>query len=210
MSTGLHTKRRRPRRVLLVAALAAAVLMAVAAGALTARRWAPVPQTTQTQLKRAVVGFELAKASARPQRMIGKKLTAEDKAELQTRFLRRLGRFSVGPALAQWRTWDYARALLEDEWDTRELVGTTGRIVYWDIRHRDAGGALVVRAGVEKRYKVVTWDAKASRAVPRKDWVTGVLVDEYALRQVDGTWMVVSSDHWRFWDPATGQLTTGP
>jgi hypothetical protein len=210
MATEPHEERRRTRRVVLVAAVAAALLIVVTAGALAAKRWAPVSQTTQAQLKRAIVGFELAKASARPQRMIGKKLTPEDKTALQARFVRRLERFSSGPALAQWRTWDYAQALLEDEWDARELVGTTGRVVYWDVRHRDADGALVVRAGVEKRYKVVTWDARARRAAPQKDWVTGVLVDEYALKQVDGAWKVVSTDHWRFWDSATGQLTTGP
>lgn len=45
------------------------------------------------------MGFKLAKASARPARMIGKKLTADDKAALQSAYLRKLQRFAGGPEL---------------------------------------------------------------------------------------------------------------
>lgn len=132
------------------------------------------------------MGFELAKASSRPARMIGKKLTAADKAALQSAYLRRLQRFAGGPKLQQWRSWDYARALLDDEWDTRELTGRKGKVVYWDFQHRDTDGGVEVRAGVEMRYRVVTWDAAAGRAVPQQDWVTSVSVNQYTLN-LDGT-----------------------
>jgi hypothetical protein len=165
---------------------------------------------TDAKLRDAVVGFELAKASARPARMIGKKLTADDKAALQSAYLRKLQRFAGGPELQEWRSWDYARALLEDEWDTRELTGCTGKVVYWDFLHRDTGGGVEVRAGVAKRYRVVTWDAAAERAVPHKDWVTGVSDNQYTLREADGVWKIFGSEHWRFYDPVTHQLGTGP
>ena len=100
--------------------------------------------------------------------------------------------------------------MLEDEWDTRELIGVTGRIVYWNVRPRGLSGDARVRAGVEKRYKVVAWDAASGRAVPKQDWVTGVIVYDYTLRQVGGAWRVADSTWWRFFDPATGQLNTGP
>ena len=54
---------------------------------------------TDAKLRDAVVGFKLAKASARPARMIGKKLTADDKAALQSAYLRKLQRFAGGPEL---------------------------------------------------------------------------------------------------------------
>ena len=66
-----------------------------------------------------------------------------------------------------------------------------------------------VRAGVAKRYRVVTWDAAAERAVPHKDWVTGVSVNRYTLREADGVWKIFGSEHWRFYDPVTHQLGTG-
>lgn len=197
-------------RLVLVIALVVALVVVLTAGALAARRWAPVSAETDAQVRKAIVGFELSKASARPASMIGKKLTANDKAALQARFLRRLQRFAGGAELQHWQSWDYARALIEDEWDTRELTGCKGKIVYWDFRHRDADGSVVVRAGVEQRYGVVTWDAATGRAVPHDDWVTGVSVNEYTLKQTGSVWKVFGSEHWRVCDPATGQLGTGP
>jgi hypothetical protein len=67
-----------------------------------------------------------------------------------------------------------------------------------------------VRAGVETRYETIAWNAAAGHAVPKQDWVTGVIVKEHTLRQVDGAWKVADSATWRFYDPATGQLGTGP
>jgi len=197
-------------RLVLVIALVVAVVVVLTGGALAARRRAPLSAEADAQIRKAIVGFELSKASARPASMIGKKLTADDKAALQARFLRRLQRFAGGPELQHWQSWDYARGLLEDEWDARELTGCKGKVVYWDFRHRDAGGGVVVRAGVEQRYGVVTWDAATGRAVPHGDWVTGVSVNDYTLKQTDGVWKVFGSEHWRFYDPATRQLGTGP
>lgn len=54
------------------------------------------------------------------------------------------------------------------------------------------------------------WDANAQRAVPQPDWVTGVTVWEYTLRKTGGDWKVVDRTHWRFYDPATDTLNTGP
>jgi len=69
---------------------------------------------------------------------------------------------------------------------------------------------LVVRTGVEQRYRVVTWDAKAGQAVRHNDWVTGVSVNNYTLKESSDGWKVLSSNHWMLYDPATGQLGTGP
>lgn len=143
-------------RLVLLIALTVAVVVVLTAGALAAQRWAPVSAETNAQIRKAIVGFELSKASARPASMIGKKLTADDKAALQARFLRRLQRFAGGPELQHWQSWDYAKALLDDEWDARELTGCTGKVVYWDFQHRDTDGDVEVRAGVEMRYRVVT------------------------------------------------------
>lgn len=197
----------RRQRMTVIVGLVVAV---VASGAFAAQRWMPLSSGTEAQLRTAVTGFELAKASLRPASMIGKKLTPADKAVLQARFLRRIQRFTGGPELQHWQSWDYARALREDEWDTRELAGCTGEVVCWDFQHREADGSAQVRAGVEMRYKVVTWDAAAKRTVPHDDWVTGVSVNEYTLKQTGGSWKVFGSVHWRFYDPATGKLGTGP
>lgn len=194
----------------LIVAVVAAIVVLTATGALAARRWVPPAAETEAQLRQAVVGFELAQAPSRPARMVGKKLTAGDKAALQARYLRRLERYAGGPELQQSQDWDYAAALREDEWDVRELTGCTGAMVYWDFQHRDADGSVQVRAGVEKHHTVVTWDAAAGRAVPYDDWVTGVVVNQYTLKQVDGAWKVFGTRWWRFYDPATGGLTTGP
>ncbi len=197
-------------RIVLVGLLAAAVVAAVAGITYATGVWGPLSDDLQAQARRAVAGYELAKASVRPAGMIGKKLAKSDEATLQTRFRHELARYATGPALAWGEDWDYPAALREDEWDTRELVGVTGRIVYWDARPKGLGGDIHVRAGVETRFKVIAWDAAAGRAIPKQDWVTGVIVNDYTLRQVDGTWKVVDGTWWRFYDPATGRLTTGP
>lgn len=194
--------------VLVVGALAGIAI--AAAGIAVAQSRAPLSAGTEGQLRTAIVGFEFAKASSGPECLIGKKLTLADKAILQARFRRRIQRFAGGPELQEWQSWNYARALIEDEWDTRQLTGCTGRITYRDFRHRNADGGVVVRAGVEQRYAVVTWDAEAGRAVPHDDWVTGVSVNDYVLRKSGGVWKVFGTDHWMFYDPATGQLGTGP
>ena len=196
--------------ILLVVLVAATVVVVAAACVLAAQRWAPLSAQTDAKLRRAVVGLELAKASSRPARMVGNKLTADDKAALQARYLRRLQRFAGGLELQQGRSWDYARALREDEWDTRELTGCSGRVVYWDFLHRDSDGGVEARAGVEKRYRVVTWDAGVGRALPCGDWVTGVIINQYTLKRTDGVWKVFDSVWWRFYDLATRQLGTGP
>lgn len=209
MATGGERWQGRARILLVVGVVAAVVLVAVA-GVLADRRWAPPPSDTDARLREAIVGFELAKASSRPTQMIGKRLTADDKAALQARYLRRLQRFAGGPELRHGQDWDYVQALHEDEWDTRELTGCTGKVVYWDFQQRNNDGGVVVRAGVEKRYRVVTWDAGAGCAVPQQDWVTGVIVNQYTLKRTDGVWKVFGSHWWRFYDPATGELGTGP
>jgi len=197
-------------RLVLVIAVVVALVVVLTAGALAARRWAPVSAETDAQVRKAIVGFELSKASARPASMIGRKLTANDKVALQARFLRRLQRFAGGAELQHWQSWDYAKALLDDEWDARELTGCTGKVVHWDFQHRDTDGGVEVRAGVEMQYRVVTWDAAAGRAVPQQDWVTSVSVNQYTLKKTDGIWKVFGSEHWRFYDPTAGQLGTGP
>jgi hypothetical protein len=196
--------------VFLVGLLGAAVVVAVVGVTDATGFWGSLSGRTQAQLKQAVVRYELAKASMRPARMIGKKLTRADKAALQTRFLRRLDRYATGRARSEGDTWDYAAALLEDEWDARELVGVTGRIVYWDDAQKDLQGDVHVKAGVQERHKVVVWDAAANAADPAQDWVTGVIVYDYTLREVDGAWKVADSSWWRFYDPNTGELGTGP
>jgi hypothetical protein len=193
----------------IVAALSAAACLALLA-VLLAWPKSPSGSPLEAQLRSVIVGFELAKASVRPPSMIGRQLTAADKAELQAGFLARIQRFAAGEELRRWQTWDYPRALLEDEWGTRELTACRGRLVYWDFRHRTVDGGVVVRAGVEQRFSVVKWDAKAGRSLPRDDWVTGVSVREYTLRRSDGAWKVAASRHWMFYDPATGRLETGP
>jgi len=205
------TKRHWVRRILLIASFSCAVVAAAAAVTYAIGLWGtPVPGDVQAQVKRAIVGYELAMASERPSGLVGKTLSNNDKAALQARFLRRLDRYATGPARAWGDTWDYAAALREDEWDTRELVGVTGRIVYWQGPRREADGEVHVKAGVATRYKVIAWDAAAGRAIPKQDWVTGVVVKDYILRQADGAWKVADSATWRYYDPANGQLGTGP
>ena len=67
-----------------------------------------------------------------------------------------------------------------------------------------------VKAGVATRYEVIAWDAAAGRAIPKQDWVTGVVVKDYILRQADGAWKVADSATWRYYDPTNGQIGTGP
>ena len=210
MATGTSRARRWITRIVFVGLFAAAVAAAIAAVTFATGGWGRLSDAEQAEARRTIVGYELAKASVRRPGMVGQKLTKRDKAVLQARFRRELARYSTGPALAWGEDWDYPAALREDEWDTRELVGVSGRIVYWDARPKGLSSDLRVRAGVEKRYKVVVWDGAAGRAVPKQDWVTGVIVYDYTLRQVDGAWKVADSTWWRFYDPATGQLGTGP
>ena len=204
-----RTYRSWPARIFLVSLLGCGVAALVGITCGTGV-WGAPTVNEQAEMKRAIIGYELAKASQRPAGMVGKTLAKADKAALQARFLRRLERYATGPALAEGDTWDYAAALREDEWDTRELVGVDGKIVYWRHARRLIGSEAHVKAGVAKRYQVVAWDSQASRAVPKRDWVTGVIVNDYTLRQVGGVWKVADSTWWRFYDPATGQLGTGP
>jgi len=68
----------------------------------------------------------------------------------------------------------------------------------------------VVRAGVAQHYRMLEWDADDGRVVPRPDWVPNAVVLDYTLERVGGVWKVVDTRHWRFWDAATGELSTGP
>jgi hypothetical protein len=197
--------RRHRSWLIVVAALALAVVAGMALW-----RWAPPSAATDAALRETLVRFELAKASLRPPSLVGRTLTAEDRTALQAAFERRLEATAGGQLLARWRHWDYAKALLADEWDTRELTGCTGRVVYWDFLRRSLDGSVQVRAGIAERYRVIRWDAAEGRATPQQAWATGVAVNRYTLRKVHGVWKVVASDWWRFYDPATHTLGTGP
>jgi len=189
--------------------IAVAIVGAVAVGLILWREAPPSP-ATQAALRAAVVRFELAKASVRPPGLIGKALTRSDRESLQRGFEQRIAAAAAGRELARWRSWDYAKALLEDEGPSRLLVGCSGRVVYWDFRSRSRDGGVVVRAGVEQMYKVVRWLPHAKTVVPQRDWKAGVVVDQYALKKIAGDWKVTDSTWWRFYDPATHTLQTGP
>lgn len=198
------------RRAMLLGALVAALVAMVAGVAFAVHRSTPLSSETEAQVRKTILGFELAKASSRPKDMIGKKLSAEDKARLQARFLRRVERFATGPELRRWQSWDYARALLEDEGRRGEFVSCTGRIVYWDFLRRGLDGSIVVRAAVGQHYRIAEWDAAADRVVPKRDWEPCVGVRAYTLKESGGAWKVSATDHWMFYDPATGQLGLAP
>ena len=119
-------------------------------------------------------------------------------------------RFAGRPELQQWQSWDYARALLDDERGGGEFAGVASEIVYWDFLRRGLDGSPVIRAGVGERYRIVKWDAAAGRAVPYRSWEPSVSVDDYTLTKSGGVWKVLATRHWMFYDPATGQLATGP
>ncbi len=199
----------RPRPVVLVVTLVA-VAVAVTA-AVTMWRWTGPSAATAAELRDAVVRFELAKAHTLPVELVGRELTAADRQALQQAFEERLERVCAGEELAGWREWDCVAALLNDaQGRGRWPVDCSGEIVYWEFLRREVGGAVVVRGGVAQRYRMVQWDAEDGRIVPRPDWVPGSIVLEYTLELVDGAWKVVDTEHWRFWDPATGELSTGP
>ena len=199
----------RPRRVVLVVTLAA-IAVAVTA-AVTMWRWTGPSAATAVELRDTVVRFELAKAHTMPVEFVGRELTAADRQALQQTFARRLERVCAGEELARWREWEYVEALLYDAqgrggWP----VECSGEIVYWEFLRREVGGAVVVRAGVAQHYRMLEWDADDGRVVPRPDWVPNAVVLDYTLERVGGVWKVVDTRHWRFWDAATGELSTGP
>ncbi len=191
-----------------LAVVAAIVVAAVLLGG--SWRWVQPFRATDAALQDVVLRFELAKAPVRSSTLLGKTLTGADRAALQSAFEQRLSKVAGGGLLQQWRAWDYAEALLADEWGTRQLVGCSGEVVYWEFLHRDLDGSIQVRAGVVAHHDVVEWDASVGRAIPQEDWTTGVSVNHYTLQREDGVWKVFGSDHWRFYDVATGTLMTGP
>lgn len=187
-----------------------AVAVAVTA-AVTMWRWSSPTAATRAELSDTVLRFELAKAHTLPVELVGRELTAADRQALQQGFEERLARVSTGEELARWREWDYVEALLYDaQGRGGQAVDCSGEIVYWEFLRREVGGAVVVRGGVAQRYGIVAWDAAEGRVVPRPDWVPNAVVYDYTLERVDGVWKVVDTEHWRFWDPATGELSTGP
>ena len=210
MAAGTSRSGRWVTRVVLVCLFVAAVAAAVAGITYAVGTWGPLSDEVQTQVRQAVLGYELAAEITRPPALIGKKLTKSDKAALQARYLRRLARYATDPAVDAARDYDYAALLRGSEHGGRELVGVTGRIVYWDGARKVVGGDVHVRAGVGTRFKVIRWDDKTRRAVPQEDWMPEVTVYDFTLRQVDGAWKVADARHWRFYDPATGRLSTGP
>ncbi len=199
----------RPKLVVLVVTL---VALAVAATSLvTMWRWNGPSAATTAELSDAVLRFELAKAHTLPVELVGRELTEADRQALQLGFEERLERVCAGEELARWREWDYVEALLWDaQGRARQPVGCSGEIVYWEFLRREVGGAVVVRGGVAEHYRMVEWNAALGRAVPRPAWEPGSVVYEYTLERVDGAWKVVDTEHWRFWDPVTGELSTGP
>lgn len=204
---GRRQVRMRGRRGWTWAALAAVLL---AAGVFAAWRWTPPSTAGDAGLHDGVVRFEQALASIRPSELVGTSLTAADRESLQMAYVARLEDAAAGDALKKWRDWDYAKALLQDEDGGVQITGCTEKVVYWDFLRREVDGDVAVHAGVEERFHRVKWDANAQRAVPQPDWVAGVTVWEYTLRKTDANWRVVERTHWRFYDPATDTLNTGP
>ena len=100
VATGTSRARRWITRIAFVGLFAAAVAAAIAAVTYATGGWGRLSDTEQAEARRAVVGYELAKASVRRPGMVGKKLTKRDKAVLQARFRRELARYSTGAALA--------------------------------------------------------------------------------------------------------------
>ncbi len=201
---GMRIARRKRTLAVVVAIVAASAVL----GGLW--RWVQPSGATDAALQDVVLRYELAKAPVRPSTLVGKPLTGADRAALQSAFERRLSKVAGGRLLEEWRAWDYAAALLADEWGTRQLVGCSGEVVYWDFLRRDLDGTIQVRAGVVEHHEVVHWDASLGRAIPQEEWTTGVSVNHYTLQRADDVWKVFRSDHWRFYDVATGTLATGP
>lgn len=199
----------RPKAVVLVVTLVAVAVVVTAA--LTMWRWSGPAAATTADLSDAVVRFELAKAHTVPVELVGRELTTADRQALQQGFEERLERACAGEELARWREWDYVEALLYDaQGRGGQAVDSSGEIVYWEFLRRELGGAVVVRGGVAQRYRMLAWDADLGRAVPRPEWVPNAVVYDYTLERLDGVWKVVDTEHWRFWDPATGELSSGP
>ena len=210
MTAGTSRARRWTTRIVLSGLFGAAVVGLVAAVTYATGAWGPLSDGVQADVGQAIVGYELAKDPIRISGTAGRDLTRSDRAALQERFLRRLERYATGPALADGRAYDYVTVFKDSERRGRRIVGATGWIAYWDGPRKDMDGEVHVRAGVGHRYEVILWDEDKDRAVPQQDWVPSVVVYDYSLRQVDGVWKVADSAHWRFFDPATGQLGTGP
>lgn len=210
MARGTSNTRRWVTRIGLVCLFVAALAAAVAGITYAAGVWGPLSDDVQAQVRQAVVDYEVASQITRPPVLEGRKLTKADTAALASRYLRRLARYATGPALAAADDFDYGALLRESEFGGRELTDVRGEVVYWDRPWREANGDVRVRAGVALRFTVIRWDEKRARAVPQKDWVPMVTIADFTLREVDGIWKVADQRHWRFYDPATGQTSTGP
>jgi hypothetical protein len=210
VASGTSKTRRRVTRIALVCLFVVAVAAAVAGITYAAGMWGPLSDDVQAQVRQAVVDYELAAQITRPPDLAGKKLTKADTAALEALYLRRLADYATGTALTTANDYDYRALLRSQESATRQVVGVTGKVAYWDRPWKKANGDVRVRAGVALRFKVVRWDARTARAVPQEAWMPMVTIWDFTLRQVDGVWKVADKTHWRFLDPATGQVTNGP
>ena len=102
----------------------------------------------------------------------------------------------------QWRTWDYARALGGGRVGHSPSLMATSSSLYWDVRHRDGDGAMIVRAGRREALQGgwARGGEPARRAVQglgdRASWSTST-----RCKQVDGA-------DGRSWAPTAGASGT--
>ena len=204
------------RRPLPHGRLILAVLTAVAAAIAVAYAWTWIPPSagTKAAVLDAVVGFELAPAPVWPEAYQGvSRLSPKARDQIQAAYQRQMGAYATGRILRRWQGLDFTRALLDSRTSSggRIRIAGAGKIVFYDFRSRRPNGDLIVRIGVQHRFKAGRWDPSTQTVTDvQSDAKHVVVITDYTLTESGGVWKVVAARGWRFLDLTDGRITYDP
>ena len=204
------------RRPLPHGRLILAVLIAIAAVIAVAYAWTWIPPSAgaKAAVLKAVVGFELAPAPVWPEAYWGAgRLSPAARREIQAAYERRVAAYATGSVLRSWQSRDFASGLLTTRESSggRICIAGAGKVVYYDFRSRRPNGDLVVRSGVQHRFVEGRWDPRARTMTDvETDVMHVVVIMDYTLTEVGGSWKVAAVHGWRFLDMTDGRITYDP
>jgi len=199
----------RALRILRPVAVGLAVVAAVAAVIV----WLPLDTDVEADVKTALTGYETARQVAwPPSRPIALPLTVAQQAALAAEVQRDLSLYAAGDALAAFDARRAVQAFAEETALKTPWVVTEwgGEVVYFDFVRQTLRGEVIVRAGVRRSHQAGRMDQELQRIVSRR-WVKadGADIFEYMLRDVDGAWKVIATEHWGVCGPQGQDVVEG-
>jgi hypothetical protein len=194
--------------------LVVALVVAAAVGVVDAWIYVPPTHGTRAAVQRAIIAYELVPSPVWPKgRPISDRFSTSERAALQAAYVGRLAACSMGDALREYSSMDYAHALLNSRRRSggTVIVAARGDIVYYDFISRRPNGDLIVHAAVRHVFTVGQWDKRRRRLTGRTvSAVPKAVIMEFTMHKAGSAWKVTQAVGWRFLSLPTGRISEEP